>query len=40
MDWQVMYFEMNAGEPVELAAFAVGCVEAVAEGAKRNHIIR
>lgn len=30
VDWRVMYFEMNAGEPVELVAFAVGCVEAVA----------
>ena len=38
--WAVMYFEMNAGEPVELVAFAVGCVEAVAAGVKRNHIIR
>ena len=40
VDWTVMYFEMNAGEPVELVAFAVGCVEAVAAGVKRNHIIR
>ena len=40
VDWPVMYFEMNAGEPVELVAFAVGCVEAVAAGVKRNHIIR
>lgn len=36
VDWTVMYFEMNAGEPVELVAFAVGCVEAVAAGVKRK----
>lgn len=35
VDWTVMYFEMNAGEPVELVAFAVGCVEAVAAGVKK-----
>ena len=40
VDWTVMYFEMNAGEPVELVAFAVGFVEAVAAGVKRNRNIR
>ena len=36
VDWRGMYFEMNAGEPVELVAFAVGCVEAVAAGGKKK----
>ena len=40
VDWTVTYFEMNAGEPVELVAFAVGFVEAVAAGVKRNRNIR
>ena len=40
VDWRVMYFETNTVEPVELVAFAVGCVEAVAAGVKRNHNIR